>query len=260
MKASFEEYRSRYAGFAKLSREDGLLEIRLHRDDGPCIFDGEIHAGLGDLFADVGADVENRLVLLTGTGDRFLLASDMDMSVMEKYLPYTPAMHLPTMPESIRLIENFLRIEVPVISVVNGPATVHAEIPVMADIVLATEDAYFADPFHFRNGIVPGDGVQVIWPLLMGLNRARHFLITGKEISADEAERIGFVNEVLSRDAAMARAREIAAGMLEQPDVTLRATRMVFTRMLLKAIREDLPLGLALEGLGNVNHWPTRLK
>ena len=260
MKASFEEYRGRYEGFAKLTREDGLLEIRLHRNDGPCIFDGEIHAGLGDLFADIGADLENRMVLLTGTGDRFLLASDMDMSVMEKYLPYTPAMHLPTMPESIRLIENFLRIEVPVISVVNGPATVHAEIPVMADIVLATDDTYFADPFHFRNGIVPGDGVQVIWPMLMGLNRARHFLITGKQISASEAEQIGFVNEVLSREAAMTRAQEIATGMLEQPDVTLRATRMVFTRTLLKAIREDLPLGLALEGLGNVNHWPTQLK
>ena len=169
-------------------------------------------------------------------------------------------MHLPTMPESIRLIENFLRIEVPVISVINGPATVHAEIPVMADIVLASEDACFADPFHFRNGIVPGDGVQVIWPILMGLNRARHFLITGQEISAEHALQIGFVNEVLPREAMMDRAREIAASMLEQPDVTLRATRMIFARNLLKAIREDLPLGLALEGLGNVNHWPTTLK
>jgi enoyl-CoA hydratase/carnithine racemase len=256
MRATFEEYQARYADFAVLSRDEGLLEIRLHRDNGPCVFDGHIHGALGDLFEDVGSDPANRTIILTATGDRFLLASDMDMSVMEAFLPYTANLHLRTMPESMRLIENFLKIEVPVIAAINGPVTVHAEIPVLADIVLASQDCYLADPFHFRNGIVPGDGVQVIWPIMMGLNRARHFLLTGSPITSQKAEEIGFVNEVLPGADLMARAREIGRSFLRQPDVTLRATRMLFTRTLKRAISEDLPFGLALEGLGNSNHWP----
>lgn len=261
MRATFEEYAARYAGFARLERDgNGLLTITLHNNGGHCVFDGRMHAELGDLFEDVGSDRGNRLIILTATGDRFMLASDMDMSVMEPFLPYTAEMHLPLVPESMRLIENYLRIEVPVIAAINGPVTVHAEIPVLSDIVLATPDTYFADPFHFRNGIVPGDGVQVIWPIMMGLNRARHFLLTGEAISSEEARTIGFVNEVLPGEKLMERARMLALSILDQPDVTLRATRILFTRTLKRAIAEDLPLGLAVEGLGNINHWPVKMK
>jgi enoyl-CoA hydratase/carnithine racemase len=259
MRANLNEYAKRYSSFAHLSRQDGILEVRLHTNDGPSIFDGAMHAGLGDLFGDIGSDRETRIIILTATGDRFLKATDMDVKAMEPFLPYTAALHLPLMPESHRLIENFLNIEVPVISAVNGPASVHAEIPVLADVVLASEDSYFSDSFHFINGIVPGDGVQVIWPMLMGLSRARYFLITGEHISAADAKAIGFVNEVLPAANLMERARSIARAMLRQPDVTLRATRFLFTRALKQAIGNDLSVGLALEGLGNSNHWPLQL-
>jgi enoyl-CoA hydratase/carnithine racemase len=261
MRATFEEYCLRYADFAQIHRdEQGLLEVRLHREQGPIVFDGAIHAQLPNLFADVGSDPENRVILLTGTGDRFMLSGDMDMSVMEQFLPYTPAMHSHTLPESARLIQNFLDIEVPVIAAINGPVTVHAEIPVLADIVLASEDCYFADSFHFQNGVIPGDGAQVIWPMMIGLNRARYFLLTAERISAEEGRRLGFVNEVLARSILMPRARQLASLLLAQPDVTLRGTRQLFTRTLKRAITEDLPFGLAIEGLGNIHHWPLTLR
>ena len=261
MRSTFDEYTKRYESFALLTRsDDGILEIRLHKDGGPAVFDGAIHCMLGDLFEDVGSDTANRIIIFTATGDRFLMTNDMDMSVMEEFLPYTPAMHSHTMPESMRLIENYLKIEVPVIAAVNGPVTTHAEIPVLSDIVLASDDAYFADTFHFQNGIVPGDGVQVIWPIMMGLNRARYFLLTAEKISAAEGHRLGFVNEVLPTDKLMDRAYELARLLIQQPDVTLRGTRYLFTRTLKRAIAEDLPFGLAVEGLGNIHHWPLSLK
>ena len=260
MKAGFEEYSARYADFAHMTREGGLLEIRLHTGGGHCVFDGPMHGALGDMFADVGYDQENRVIILTGTGDRFMMAEDMDMSQVERFLPHTPAVQLSSIPESIRLIENFLRIECPVISAINGPLTVHAEIPVLADVVLASDTACFADPFHFCNGVVPGDGVQVIWPMMIGLNRARYFLLTGERISAAEAKTIGFVNEVLPQADLLPRARAIAQRMLEKPNVTLRATRHLFSRALKRAISEDLPFGLAMEGIANINHFPTKLR
>jgi enoyl-CoA hydratase/carnithine racemase len=260
MKATYEQYSERYKNFAALSRNSGVLEVRLHSNGGRCVFDGAIHAGLGDLFADIGSDRDTRVVILTATGDCFLDINDMDLRAMEPFLPYTPALHLPLMPESVRLIENFLNIEVPVIAAVNGPISVHAEIPVLADVVLASDDAWFSDSFHFINGVVPGDGVQVIWPMMMGLNRARYFLMTGEKISSAEAKSIGFVNEVLPKADVLSRAHAIAKDLAEQPDVTLRATRYLFTRALKRAISQDLTLGLALEGLGNANHWPLDLR
>lgn len=259
MRADFETYSAAYADFAYLDRRDGLLEVRLHSNDRPCVFDGPMHGRLGDLFSDIGSDAGNRVIILTATGDRFMVASDMDTSAFEATHPYTPEMHLHFVPESMRLIQTYLDIEVPVIAAINGPISVHAEIPVLSDIVLASDDCHFSDPFHFKNHIVPGDGVQVIWPIMMGLNRARHFLLTAAQVSAQEAHTIGFVNEVLSRDALMTRARELGRQLLDVPDTTLRATRVLFTRTLKRAIMEDLPLGLAMEGLGNVNYWPRKL-
>ena len=95
------------------------------------------------------------------------------------------------------LIINVLDVDVPMISAVNGPCNMHSEVPLMGDIVLASEDAYFQDASHFPRGQVPGDGQHVIWSVLAGHNRARYFLLTGKKLGADEAKEWGVVNEVL---------------------------------------------------------------
>ena len=85
------------------------------------------------------------------------------------------------------------------ISAVNGPCNMHSEVPLMGDIVLASEDAYFQDASHFPRGQVPGDGQHVIWSFLAGHTRARYFLLTGKKLSAQEAKEWGVVNEVLPK-------------------------------------------------------------
>jgi enoyl-CoA hydratase/carnithine racemase len=121
---------------------------------------------------------------------------------------------------------------------------------VLADIVLASDTAEFADRAHFVHGVVPGDGVHVVWPLLLGPNRARHFLMTGNALSAREAQALGVVAEVLSPGAVHARAWEIAAELAAKPFVALRNTRIALTRRLRRALNDDLDVGLALEGLG----------
>ncbi len=98
------------------------------------------------------------------------------------------------------LIFNVLDVDVPMISAVNGPCNMHSEVPLMGDIVLASEDAYFQDASHFPRGQVPGDGQHVIWSFLAGHTRARYFLLTGKKLGAAEAKEWGVVNEVLPKD------------------------------------------------------------
>ena len=102
-----------------------------------------------------------------------------------------------SMSRAWRCCENLLAIPVPMIAAVNGPALIHAELAVLCDIVLAASHAEFADLAHIPNGTVPGDGVHTVWPMLLGPNRGRYFLLTGERIGAEEARRVGVVGEVL---------------------------------------------------------------
>lgn len=135
------------------------------------------------------------------------------------------------------------------ISAVNGPAARHAELPVMCDIVLASDSASFQDSAHYAGGLVPGDGVHVVFPMIMGLNRGRYFLLTGQVLDAHRALEYGLVNEILSRKKLLPRAWELAREIMRQPEMNRRYTRLLLTEQLRRQLHELLPYGLALEGL-----------
>jgi enoyl-CoA hydratase/carnithine racemase len=78
-----------------------------------------------------------------------------------------------------------LDVDVPIVGAVNGPARVHAELPLLSDVVIASESAVFQDAVHFERGVVPGDGVHTLWPLWLGPNRGRYFLLMGQETGAE---------------------------------------------------------------------------
>jgi enoyl-CoA hydratase/carnithine racemase len=234
-----------------MHRDEGILELRLHTDGGPLVWGDGPHAELGTCFQDVGRDVDNRLVILTGTGDTFI--NTIDTSWVG---PMTASKWNRIYTNGKRLLNALMDIEVPVIAAVNGPATVHAELAVLSDVVLAAEHAYFQDSPHFRFGTVPGDGVHVLWPLLLGLNRGRYFLLTAQKLSAHEALDLGVVNEVLPAGELTDRAWELARMLGRQHDVTLRYTRVALTEHLRQSIRQGVGHGLALEGLAAFETWP----
>src|SRR5690606_10663518 len=164
-----------------------------------------------------------RRVILTGTETRFL--TDMDFSAKDPDMG-TPAFWRSITKEGKDLLHNLLDIEVPVIGAVNGPAFIHAELLTLSDIVLAADTASFADKAHSPGNVVPGDGVHVWWPMLLGPNRGRHFLLTGEEISAAEGKQLGFVAEVVPAAGLRERAWELAAQLAAKPTLMLRNTRV----------------------------------
>jgi enoyl-CoA hydratase/carnithine racemase len=154
------------------------------------------------------------------------------------------------------LLMNLLNIEVPMIAAVNGPALIHAELAVMCDIVLASENATFQDAPHFTNGVVPGDGVHIFWPLVLGPNRARYFVLTGQTIPAREALDLGVVSEVLATERLLPRASELAQAIVARPSLVSRYARVAMTQRLKQLMLENLGYGLALEGLSATSSWP----
>jgi len=241
------DYADRYPS-ARCERRDGILLVTLHTDGESLRWGMGVHAELPDLFADIARDRENRVMILTGTGDEFSGPAATPGTTM---FAKRPSVH--TMDrihwEGRHLLMNLLNIEVPVIAAVNGPAWRHSEIPLMSDIVLAAEHAAFQDSAHFVSELVPGDGVHIVYPLLLGLNRARYFLLTGQVIDAPLAKELGLVSEVLPKDQLMARAWELAESIATRPPLLLRYTRLLFTEDLRKRMHELLGYGLAMESL-----------
>jgi len=243
------DYKDKYHCI-NFSRDDaGVLEMVMHTRGGPAVWGTSLkslHTELGHAFRDVADDPENRLVILTGTGDSFIAAMDPEEQFHESSLAH---MWIRIHEEGLALLNNLLAIPVPMIAAVNGPALIHAELAALCDIVIAAPHAEFADLAHVPGGAIPGDGVHVIWPMLLGPNRGRYFLLMGERIGAEEARQIGVVGEVVAADSLMDRAREIAAQLAAKPTVLLRHTRTILVRDLRRRMLNDLPSGLAHEGL-----------
>ena len=125
----------------------------------------------------------------------------------------------------------------------------HPEIPVMSDVVIASETASFQDGPHFPSGIVPGDGAHIVWPHVLGANRGRYFLLTGQVLDAGTALEYGAVNEVVAPDRLLDRAWEVARSIAEKPLLARRYARQALTLEFKRLVHEGLGYGLTMEAL-----------
>jgi len=242
--AKFDTYRETFPN-ARLSRQpNGVLEVALHTDGGKLVFNGHTHEQFVHLFHAIGEDPSNRIVILTGSGDAF-----MDAISPEGFDFFSPQGYDKILREGRKVLSNILDIEVPMIAALNGPVLLHSEYALLTDIILATPETVFQDKPHFDFGIVPGDGVNLLWPEVIGSIRGRYFILTRQVLDAQTAKAWGVVNEIVPADRLLARAREIADTIAALPPLTSRYTRIALTQKLRRIIDEGSGYSLALEGI-----------
>ncbi len=242
--AKFDTYRDAFP-HAKLTRSpDGVLEVVLHTNGDTLIFNGYTREEFVDLFHQIGQDAENRVVILTGAGGAF-----MESITLDGFDFFSPQGYDKIYREGKKVLMNILDIEAPLIAAVNGPARLHSEYILLADIVLATPSTVFQDKPHFELGIVSGDGVNLLWQEAIGMVRGRYFILARQELDADTAKEWGAVNEIVPADRLLARAREIAEQLAKLPPLTTRYTRIALTQKLRRIVDEGVAYGLALEGI-----------
>src|SRR2546429_142208 len=151
--ARFDDYATKYQT-VRMERRDGILQMTFHTGGGPLQWGLLPHGEFPQAFRDVGSDPENKVVIITGTGDTYSGPRAAGGTGMRS----TPAQWDRVYWEGKHLLMSLLDIEVPMISAINGPAWRHSEIPLLCDIVLAADDVQFQDSAHFPNGMVPGAG------------------------------------------------------------------------------------------------------
>lgn len=239
------DYFDAYPNLAFDRTDTGVLTVRFHTDDGPVIFTGALHHQFPRALADISDDRGNKVLILTGTGDRFM--TDIDGASLGEI--FKPSVWDPIVWEGRKVIERLVDLPMPYIAAINGPATVHSEYVLLGDITIAADTAVFRDDPHLGFGIVPGDGIQVIWEELVGVNRARYFALTQATVDATTAERLGMVNEVVPADQVMTRATELAEQLAVKPQLLLRYTPLALRQRLARRMNDGTTLGLAVEGL-----------
>jgi len=122
-----------------------------------------------------------------------------------------------------------------------------ATLALFSDVVIAAEDAQFADT-HVNVGLVAGDGGAVIWPLLMPFSQAKYYLMTGERISGTEAERLGMVLRAVPAEELQDAARSVAANIAAGAPQAVRGTKATANLILRERMDLVLEHGLLLEG------------
>lgn len=241
------DYQARFAEHFVMERHDGILEVRFHTQGGEAVWSVELHRALSQMFQAIGQDPENEVMILTGTGDTWLMKRDIEsFSNPDIAKPDYDVWYR----DGSKLIENLLwAVDIPTISVINGPGS-HTEFGLLCDLTIAAEDAKFFEP-HFFLGVVPGDGNFLVYQELLGIKRANHIMYLRETgITAAEALEWGMVGEVLPRPQLMARARQIAEQIMRQPRTIRRLTTQVVKRPWRRTAQDDLGMHLAHEMFG----------
>jgi enoyl-CoA hydratase/carnithine racemase len=241
----FEEYRETFKEFFKLDRrDDGVLLAQAHTLDGPIQLSVQNHRALGQMLKIIGADPLNEVLILTGSGKDFMMASDPKGFELEEADMAYWAYEYAYKDGRINVTSLINDLEIPTIGLFNGPGF-HSEIVLMCD-------ATFFD-LHYDIGSVPGDGIHCAMQELLGTKRAAYFLLTGEAIDAQRALDYGLVNEVVPRDRLIARGYQIADHIMSQPRVTRRLATQVVRRPWKKRITDDLDGGFGIQMFGHVS-------
>jgi enoyl-CoA hydratase len=202
---------------------DAVATVTLNRPEARNAISGELSRELEKAITDLDGRDDVRCMVLTGADPAFCAGMDLkalasELRSVQQGRQRTPLAFFGFLPPH----------DTPVIGAINGPTiTGGLELALGCDFLIASERARFADT-HARVGAMPGGGLTIRLPQLIGVDRARRMSLTGDFVDAETALAWGLVTEVVPHDALLARAHEIAAAVASIPPENVAEIRRMY--------------------------------
>lgn len=209
--------------FLKVAREGRLTVVTIDRPEVHNALHPPAHFEFDAVFDDFAADPEQWAAIVTGAGDKAFSAGN-DLKYQAAGGPRErPASGFAGLTQRFDLTK-------PVIAAVNGFAMGGGfEIALACDLIVASDNAVFALP-EPRVGLAALAGGLHRLPRIIPQKQALGMILTGRRVSAEEGQRLGFVNEVTSRSALMDAAKRWAGQILECSPMSIRASKQAIYR------------------------------
>ncbi len=242
-----------FAGYQHLRfvRRGRVLTVVMDRPEVKNAANMRMHHELSRVFADVRRDDACDVVVLTGAGDAFSSGGDI-RAMRDKIADRT--LWNATVDEARALFYSILDLDKPLIARVNGAATgLGATLAVYADISIAADTAVIGDP-HVKVGLVAGDGGALMWPLLVGFQKAKELLLLGDSIAAPEAARLGLLTHAVPAAELDTRVDALVGRLLALPPLALRGTKRAINHTLKGLALSTFEFGVSLETQSQLTH------
>jgi len=205
--------------------EDGVCSITLARPDKRNAVNDVMFRELGEATERAATDGDARAMLVRGEGTSFCAGIDLSMFSTEAFAN-TSNFHM-FVRLAQRAYRNLQTMPKPSIAAVQGHALgAGFQLALACDLRIAAENATFG-MFEVKYGIIPDLGGNRPLTLAVGTARAKEIVWTGRTVDAQEADRIGLVNRVVSVDALPKEAEELAAQLAAAPPIPLSLTKSI---------------------------------
>ena len=229
--------------------ETGVATVTLNDPDKLNSIGPEQHREMEDIWLDLARDESIRVIVLTGAGRAFSAGGDVKRMAARAGTEFGLEYALRVPQNTLRLFEHMLLVPQPIIAAVNGDAIgLGLTVALFADMSLVAEDARLGDT-HIKVGLVAGDGGAVVWPLLVGPQRAKEFLMRGKLLKGAEAAAMNLVNYAYPREDVLGEAIKVAEEIAAQPVWAVRWSKAAVNKLMKAQLNQILELSIAYESL-----------
>ena len=225
---------------------DGILEVILSAPEKLNALDANGHRELAEVWRDIDRDPDTNVVLLRGDGGN--LSAGGDLGLVED-MTNDFATRARVWKEASDLIYNVINCSKPTVAAIEG-VSVGAGLAaaMVCDITVAGRTARIIDG-HTRLGVAAGDHAAIIWPLLIGMAKAKYYLMLCEPLAGEEAERIGLVSRVADDDQVYEAALKICHKLARGAPTAIRWTKHSLNNWLRMA-GPSFDASLALEFMG----------
>ena len=245
----FDEYKEWFKDFADLKREDGILQVTWKTNDGPMHHSGMSHRAMSQLTRVLSMDWKNEIIIYTHIGENWMIESDANGWETYSELPTQRFQHQYF--DDTNLIKNMVfDLDVPTIGAMTGPGF-HWDSAFLCDVTLVSDDCKIEVP-HAQGGLVPGDGMGLMAQHYLGTKLGNYYMMTSRQITAQEMLAHGMVSEVVPDGTVLDRAWEIARMWKTMPYENRTIMSNLAKRPLKKLLVDDLKLHTVSEQYGSL--------